>query len=154
VWTPENTSRRFIGMAPAENPAVEIVVVMDEPQGGARDGGQVSAPVFREIAEGILPEMNIVPDANIVQENLTAANIPSEIEKVELPETESDEDKQTNEPAKKEIKKAVVKPVIAEQLKETKKVEKEIKPETKKETKKKINRRATIRNPSSKKRRL
>ncbi|HLM60651.1 MAG TPA: penicillin-binding protein 2, partial [Pyrinomonadaceae bacterium] len=111
----------FIGMAPADNPSVVILVVMDEPQGGARDGGQVSAPVFREIAEGILPEMNIVPDANIVQENLTAANIPSEIEKVELPETETEEDKQTNEPAKKEIKKAVEKTMVAEQLKETKK---------------------------------
>ncbi len=41
----------FIGMAPAENPSVVILVVMDEPTGGARDGGQVSAPVFKEIAE-------------------------------------------------------------------------------------------------------
>jgi cell division protein FtsI (penicillin-binding protein 3) len=59
-------------MAPAENPSVVIAVVMDEPQGGARDGGQVSAPVFREIAEQILPEMNVIPDANIQQEDLTA----------------------------------------------------------------------------------
>ncbi|MDQ3131843.1 MAG: penicillin-binding protein 2, partial [Acidobacteriota bacterium] len=70
----------FIGMAPAENPSVVIAVVMDEPQGGARDGGQVSAPVFREIAEQILPEMNIVPDANIQQETLTAEQIPTETE--------------------------------------------------------------------------
>jgi cell division protein FtsI/penicillin-binding protein 2 len=69
----------FIGMAPADNPSVVILVVMDEPQGGARDGGQVSAPVFREIAEQILPELNVVPDANIRQETLTADDIPSEI---------------------------------------------------------------------------
>ena len=70
----------FIGMAPADNPSVVIAVVMDEPQGGARDGGQVSAPVFREIAEQILPEMNIVPDANIQQETLTAEQLPTETE--------------------------------------------------------------------------
>jgi cell division protein FtsI (penicillin-binding protein 3) len=69
----------FIGMAPADNPSVVILVVMDEPSGGARDGGQVSAPVFREIAEQILPELNVVPDANIRQETLTAEDIPSEI---------------------------------------------------------------------------
>ena len=31
---------------------------------GARDGGQVAAPVFREIAEGILPEMGVAQDTN------------------------------------------------------------------------------------------
>ena len=70
----------FIGFAPADNPAVVIAVVMDEPSGGARDGGQVSAPVFREIAEQVLPELNIAPDGNIRQEVLTAKDIPAEIE--------------------------------------------------------------------------
>jgi cell division protein FtsI/penicillin-binding protein 2 len=70
----------FIGMAPADNPAVVIAVVMDEPSGGARDGGQVSAPVFREIAEAILPEMNVVPDANVIQNTLTAEEIPEEVD--------------------------------------------------------------------------
>ena len=70
----------FIGFAPADNPEVVIAVVMDEPKSGARDGGQVSAPVFREIAEQILPELNVIPDANIRQEFLSAENIPSEAE--------------------------------------------------------------------------
>ncbi len=70
----------FIGLAPSENPSVVIAVVMDEPQGGARDGGQVSAPVFREIAEQILPELEVAPDANIRQETFTAEEIPSEID--------------------------------------------------------------------------
>ena len=52
----------FIGFAPAENPAITIAVVMDEPKFGGRDGGQVSAPVFREIAESVLPELGILPD--------------------------------------------------------------------------------------------
>ena len=70
----------FIGMAPADNPSVVIAVVMDEPSGGARDGGQVSAPVFRNIAEQILPEMNVVPDLNLRQDTFTAEEIPSEID--------------------------------------------------------------------------
>jgi cell division protein FtsI/penicillin-binding protein 2 len=70
----------FIGMAPADNPSVVIAVVMDEPAGGGRDGGQVSAPVFREIAEAILPELNVAPDNGIKQEVLTAREIPAEVE--------------------------------------------------------------------------
>jgi cell division protein FtsI (penicillin-binding protein 3) len=126
----------FIGMAPAENPSVVIAVVMDEPQGGARDGGQVSAPVFREIAEAILPEMNVVPDANIVQEDLTAQKIPSEIEKVELPGTyDESADEQSDEATKKESKKTDEKSDIKENVKKSKPVEKQVKPEAKKESK-------------------
>ena len=54
----------FVGFAPVQNPAVVIVVVIDEPQ-GAYHGGDVAAPVFREIAEQILPELNITPDLEI-----------------------------------------------------------------------------------------
>jgi cell division protein FtsI/penicillin-binding protein 2 len=57
----------FIGLAPVENPSVVIAVVLDEPTGGARDGGQVSAPIFRNIAEQILPEMNVIPDGTLRQ---------------------------------------------------------------------------------------
>ena len=42
-------------------PEVVIIVVIDEPQ-GAYHGGDVAAPVFREIAEQILPELNVTPD--------------------------------------------------------------------------------------------
>jgi cell division protein FtsI/penicillin-binding protein 2 len=77
----------FIGFAPADNPSVVIAVVMDEPQGGARDGGQVSAPVFREIAEQVLPELNVIPDAGLRQETLTAEEIPTEIEADSSPES-------------------------------------------------------------------
>ncbi len=80
-YNPAKYISSFIGFAPAENPSVVIAVVMDEPRGGARDGGQVSAPVFKEIAEGILPELNVIPDANIKQEILTAeSEIPVETE--------------------------------------------------------------------------
>jgi cell division protein FtsI (penicillin-binding protein 3) len=51
----------FVGFAPVSNPQVVIIVVIDEPR-GAYHGGDVAAPVFREIAEQILPELNITPD--------------------------------------------------------------------------------------------
>ncbi|MEP7149806.1 MAG: penicillin-binding protein 2 [Acidobacteriota bacterium] len=52
----------FIGYAPAENPAITIAVVMDEPKLGGRDGGGAAAPAFREIAQTVLPELNVPRD--------------------------------------------------------------------------------------------
>jgi cell division protein FtsI (penicillin-binding protein 3) len=54
----------FVGFAPVNNPAVVIIVVIDEPQ-GAYHGGDVAAPVFREIAEQILPELSVTPDVEM-----------------------------------------------------------------------------------------
>ncbi len=51
----------FVGFAPVKNPAVVIIVVIDEPL-GSYHGGDVAAPVFREIAEQILPELGVTPD--------------------------------------------------------------------------------------------
>jgi cell division protein FtsI (penicillin-binding protein 3) len=53
----------FVGFAPVNNPAVVIIVVIDEPA-GAYHGGDVAAPVFREIAEQILPELDVMPDTD------------------------------------------------------------------------------------------
>jgi cell division protein FtsI (penicillin-binding protein 3) len=54
----------FVGFAPVKNPAVVIVVVIDEPQ-GSYHGGDIAAPVFREIAEQILPDLSVSPDVEI-----------------------------------------------------------------------------------------
>lgn len=56
----------FVGFAPVENPSVVIAVVIDEPKVAQRNGGDVAAPVFREIAEQILPELRIPPDKQSV----------------------------------------------------------------------------------------
>lgn len=53
----------FVGFAPVNNPAVVIIVVIDEPA-GAYHGGDVAAPVFREIAEKVLPELDVIPDTD------------------------------------------------------------------------------------------
>ncbi len=51
----------FVGFAPLENPAVVIIVVIDEAV-GLHQGGQVAAPVFREIANQVLPYLDVMPD--------------------------------------------------------------------------------------------
>ena len=51
----------FVGFAPVSNPQVVIIVVIDEPA-GAYHGGDVAAPVFREVAEQVLPTLNVMPD--------------------------------------------------------------------------------------------
>ncbi|MDD8020508.1 MAG: penicillin-binding protein 2 [Acidobacteriota bacterium] len=44
----------FVGFAPADHPVISMIVVIDEPQGAEQYGGQVAAPVFREIARKVL----------------------------------------------------------------------------------------------------
>ena len=48
----------FLGFAPAENPSVMVLVLIDEPQ-GLYYGGTVAAPVAGEIMDNILPYLGI-----------------------------------------------------------------------------------------------
>jgi cell division protein FtsI (penicillin-binding protein 3) len=50
----------FMGLTPAEKPALAIVVIIDEPK-GAIYGGVVAAPIFREIAAQSLPYLGYYP---------------------------------------------------------------------------------------------
>lgn len=52
----------FAGMAPASNPRVVMIVVIDEPSAGEYYGGAVAAPVFSSVMEGTLRLLNIQPD--------------------------------------------------------------------------------------------
>jgi len=51
----------FAGYAPASNPVIAMVVVIDEPV-GAYHGGEVAAPIFKQIADRILQYKGISPD--------------------------------------------------------------------------------------------
>jgi cell division protein FtsI (penicillin-binding protein 3) len=51
----------FAGYAPASNPLISIIVVVDEPE-GAHHGGEVAAPIFKQIADQILHNKGIPPD--------------------------------------------------------------------------------------------
>jgi len=54
----------FVGFAPAERPALAMVVTIDEPRGHYY-GGEVAAPVFRNIAEQALRYLSISPDQEL-----------------------------------------------------------------------------------------
>jgi cell division protein FtsI (penicillin-binding protein 3) len=53
----------FAGMAPASDPRLVMVVMIDEPSAGQYYGGQVAAPVFSKVMAGALRLLNIAPDA-------------------------------------------------------------------------------------------
>jgi len=52
----------FAGMVPASNPRLVMVIIIDEPKGGAYYGGAVAAPVFGKTMGGVLRILNITPD--------------------------------------------------------------------------------------------
>ena len=52
----------FAGFAPATDPRLVLVVVVDDPGAGQYFGGQVAAPVFSSVMQGALRIMNIPPD--------------------------------------------------------------------------------------------
>ncbi len=52
----------FVGMVPASDPEIVVVIVINEPKGEEHYGGQVAAPVFAEIAAGAMRVLNVTPD--------------------------------------------------------------------------------------------
>jgi len=52
----------FAGVAPATNPRLAAVVVIDEPTAGKYMGGDVSAPVFSAVVGGALRLLAVAPD--------------------------------------------------------------------------------------------
>jgi len=52
----------FAGMAPASNPDLVIVVVINEPRNGEHFGGLVAGPAFSRIMAGALRLLNVAPD--------------------------------------------------------------------------------------------
>lgn len=52
----------FIGMAPADEPEIVVAVVIDEPRNGGRDGGQVAAPIFRDVTQYLLEQLGVRED--------------------------------------------------------------------------------------------
>jgi len=58
----------FMGFAPADNPRVVLLVVIDEPRGSIY-GGVVAAPIFKAVMEKTLPYLNVLPKGTRVVRN-------------------------------------------------------------------------------------
>lgn len=54
----------FAGFAPLRDPAVAILVVLDSPV-GQHEGGEVAAPVFRAVAQRVLPYLGVPHDVPV-----------------------------------------------------------------------------------------
>jgi cell division protein FtsI (penicillin-binding protein 3) len=59
-YTNDRHVASFIGFAPADNPQVAVLVVIDEPKAQIY-GGAVAAPVFKKIAQSALGYLNVPP---------------------------------------------------------------------------------------------
>ena len=90
----------FVGFAPVSNPQVAIIVVIDEPA-GAYHGGDVAAPVFREVAEQILPSLGVEPDIETksVPDLIAQVNDnPERAEKLREEQAQSEQQRQATMP--------------------------------------------------------
>src|ERR1035441_5334442 len=79
----------FSGIAPVNNPAIAIAVVIDNPRAGpSYYGTAVSAPVFAEVAQQVLEYLGVPHDIDVQQ-----PRTPAKTEKnVDLAEDDSDAD--------------------------------------------------------------
>ena len=62
-YSPDRYIASFVGFAPASSPRLVVAVMIDEPSGEHYYGGEVAAPVFREVTAGALRILGISPDS-------------------------------------------------------------------------------------------
>ncbi len=72
TYTSKKYIASFVGFAPVGRPALAMVVVLAEPKEGFYYGGQVCAPVFRDIARQVLRYMRVPPERPFGGRTLTA----------------------------------------------------------------------------------
>jgi cell division protein FtsI (penicillin-binding protein 3) len=71
-YSPTQLIASFTGFAPISNPAVTILVSLDSPV-GLHEGGMVAAPVFKRIAEQVLPYLDVPRDVPLNPKLIQAA---------------------------------------------------------------------------------
>lgn len=63
----------FLGFAPADNPRVAVIVILDEPKGPIKYGGVIAAPVFATIVRDTLHYLGIQPQMAPTEERSESA---------------------------------------------------------------------------------
>lgn len=71
-YSPTQFIASFTGFAPISNPAVTILVSLDSPV-GLHEGGMVAAPIFKRIAEQVLPYLDVPRDVPLNPQLLLAS---------------------------------------------------------------------------------
>src|SRR2546426_2465039 len=71
-YSPTQLIASFTGFAPISNPAVTILVSLDSPV-GQHEGGQVAAPIFKRVAELVLPYLDVPRDVPITAKLIQAS---------------------------------------------------------------------------------
>lgn len=66
----------FIGFAPADDPQVVCLVILDEPNGDSYYGGTIAAPVVRDILGETLQYLGVEPRYNADEEEYVDVEIP------------------------------------------------------------------------------
>ena len=61
IYSKQKYNSSFVGFFPSRKPRYAIIVVIDSPSTGVYYGGAVAAPVFKKIAEAIVPLAGIAP---------------------------------------------------------------------------------------------
>lgn len=83
----------FVGFAPADNPRVAALVVIDEPQGGEYYGGVIAAPVFGAVMGdtlkylGVMPQLDagVKPDSKLIPRQSRPEQTGEKLKAVEVP---------------------------------------------------------------------
>jgi cell division protein FtsI (penicillin-binding protein 3) len=65
----------FVGIAPVNNPAISVAVIIDSPQGN-HYGNLNAAPVFREVAQEVLEYLGVPHDTNLTPQPELAKGQP------------------------------------------------------------------------------
>jgi len=63
----------FVGFVPVDKPLLSMIIVLDEPKKDEYYGGQVAAPVFREVARRVLRYLHVYPQKSPAKAVLTAS---------------------------------------------------------------------------------
>ncbi len=73
----KNAVASFCGFAPADNPRIAVIVMIDEPQTHIRYGGTLAAPVAQKIFSDVLPYLQIEPRYTEAEQTALRTTVPN-----------------------------------------------------------------------------